>query len=97
MADERDVDLPPGAIWVPGKDDDSLPYLAALFDLKQGEIPDDAILVLGYIGDVDPDDPASSGSYWSMRTTGEGISSTHIGLLQMASHRLNHIANPEDD
>ncbi len=102
MADEKDDDhdgyiLPPGALWVPGLGDDSLPYLAAMFQLKDGEFPDDAIVVLGYIGEIDPDDPASSGSYWGMRTTGEGISSTHIGLLQMASHRLEHIANREDD
>ena len=81
---------------VPGLDDDSLEYVAALFELQEGEVPADAIIVIGYLGDIDPDDPASSGQYWQMRTTGEGISSTHIGLLAMAEHRLEHIANRED-
>ncbi len=89
MDDERTV-------MVPGPDEDCLDYVATLFELQEGEVPADAIIVIGYLGEIDPDDPASSGQYWQMRTTGEGISSTHIGLMAMAMHRLNHIANRED-
>ena len=84
-------------IVVPGPNDDVLSYIAALFTMEEGAIPADAIVVFGFIGDIDPDDPASSGQYWQLRTSGEGISSTHIGLLEMASHRLQHVAADDPD
>ncbi len=73
-----------------------LAYVAALFDLADDEIPTDAIVVLGYIGTKNDDDPIDSGSYWDQRLSTDGTISQQVWLLEAAKHALLHFARDTD-
>ena len=75
---------------VPTSNNDCLDYVAKLFDLESTDVPVDAIVILGFMGDKDKHDGGEldSGMYWRYRVGGEGVTATLVGLAGMFQHFL---------
>jgi len=79
---------------VPETDDDCLAYVAELFTLDDGDVPTDAIVILGFMGKARP---GESGSYWRYRIGGDAVTSTCLGLVDLFKHELAMVAYESEE